>query len=166
MRVRARAAQPGDARQLDALAERAAAEVAGQRDGALHLEVEHGLAANGMPSRLTGGALAVFGIDDPARLRAVAEIDEVVVGFVDAAIVAGGDGGPICSLRAMYVEPDAREVGAGEALVELVDEWASEHGAVGIDAHALPGAREVKNFFESAGFVARLIVMHRRLDRR
>jgi hypothetical protein len=32
---------------------------------------------------------------------------------------------------------------------------------VGIDAFALPGMRETKNFFEGSGFTARLLVMHR-----
>jgi hypothetical protein len=36
-------------------------------------------------------------------------------------------------------------------------------GCVGIDALALPGNRQTKNFFESFGFTARAIVVHRRL---
>jgi hypothetical protein len=34
---------------------------------------------------------------------------------------------------------------------------------VGIDAVALPGMRETKNFFEAAGLVARAIVVHKAL---
>ena len=34
----------------------------------------------------------------------------------------------------------------------------------GVDATALPGDRLTKNFFESNGFTARLLIMHRRLD--
>jgi hypothetical protein len=33
-------------------------------------------------------------------------------------------------------------------------------GCAGVDAFALPGHRAAKNFFESAGFTARALVMH------
>ena len=46
----------------------------------------------------------------------------------------------------------------------LVD-WCSAAGIThGIDATALPGDRLAKNFFESAGFKARRLIMHKRLD--
>ena len=34
----------------------------------------------------------------------------------------------------------------------------------GVDATALPGHRQAKNFFERAGFTARLLVMHHAVD--
>jgi len=152
--VTARAAGAADTEVVRALAARAAAEVARARDGSLHLRAEHGL-ADGEPARRLGRP--------SPSLRALAEIDGVAVGFVEAELVQVGEGRPICRIRALYVEPEAREVGAGEALVEAACAFAVRAGAGGIDAYALPGAREVKNFFESAGFVARLIVMHRPL---
>ncbi|HET9091975.1 MAG TPA: GNAT family N-acetyltransferase [Acidimicrobiales bacterium] len=96
-------------------------------------------------------------------LVGVVEIDAVVVGFVEAALVELGDGGALCRVASVYVEAAAREVGAGEALMELARSWASDRGAEGIDVAVLPGAREAKNFLESAGFAARLLVMHRPL---
>jgi len=64
----------------------------------------------------------------------------------------------------IYVDPAAREVGVGENLLAAVAEWAGEHGAGTLDVPVLPGIRESKNFLEGAGFVARLLVMHRRLS--
>jgi hypothetical protein len=49
--------------------------------------------------------------------------------------------------------------------MEAVLAWCDERGCFGVDALALPGNRETKNFFESFGLVARAIVVHRRLDR-
>ncbi len=43
---------------------------------------------------------------------------------------------------------------------ELVD-FCVASGCTGVDATALPGHREAKNFFERAGFSARSLVMHR-----
>lgn len=94
---------------------------------------------------------------------AVAEIDGSVIGYAEAAVQRLADGALICVVGAFYVEPGAREVGAGEALIDLVKAWATEVGAEAVDVVALPGSRETKNFFESSGFAARLIVMTRRL---
>jgi hypothetical protein len=33
-----------------------------------------------------------------------------------------------------------------------------------VDGIALPGDRQAKNFYESAGFKARMLTMHRRID--
>lgn len=63
----------------------------------------------------------------------------------------------------LFVEPDARAVGVGEEIANAVVAWATERNAVGVDAPALPGMRHSKNFFETHGFVARLLIMHKRL---
>ena len=53
------------------------------------------------------------------------------------------------------MEPEAREVGVGELLLDTVLRWAEARGCFGIDSIVLPGNRETKNFFETAGMVAR-----------
>ena len=64
-----------------------------------------------------------------------------------------------------FVEAGAREVGLGHLLVEHGDRHGSgTAGCTGVDGTAHPGDRAAKNFFESAGFKARLLVMHRPLD--
>ena len=48
-------------------------------------------------------------------------------------------------------------------LVGAIVEFCAERGCVGVDALALPGHRAAKNFFETHGFTARSLVMHRTL---
>ena len=60
--------------------------------------------------------------------------------------------------------PRARGVGVGYELMRACVEIARRAGCVGIDARALPGDRETKNFFESFGLVARSLVVHSALD--
>ncbi|MBV8949825.1 MAG: GNAT family N-acetyltransferase, partial [Actinobacteria bacterium] len=69
----------------------------------------------------------------------------------------------IGALDACYVEPEARGVGVGRALLDDLVRWFESTGCRGVDAAALPGDRDTKNFFEAAGFKARLITMHRAL---
>ena len=87
--------------------------------------------------------------------------DDVIVGFAACSLASLEDGRRLTVLDELFVEPDARSVGVGEALVDTVTAWATERGSVGIDATALPGDRSSKNFYETMGFTARLLVMHR-----
>ena len=64
----------------------------------------------------------------------------------------------------LFVEPEARSVGVGEAMAAALVGFCTERGCMGVDARALPGHRATKNFFEEQGFTARALVMHRALD--
>ena len=66
----------------------------------------------------------------------------------------------------IFVEPEAREVGVGEAMVDDVVDWCRDAGCIGIDSFALPGNRSTKNFFETFGFTARMLVVHKWLRER
>jgi GNAT superfamily N-acetyltransferase len=106
---------------------------------------------------------------DPSTLLAVGTYDDVVVGLarVRAEPIGSQAGGPprlLGVVEVFYVEPEARTVGVGEAIMDLVRRWAVERGCIGLDATALPGSRSTKAFFEDQGFVARLLIMHRPLD--
>jgi GNAT superfamily N-acetyltransferase len=94
----------------------------------------------------------------------VGTIDDEVVGYALARLDALADGGCLAVLTDVYVLPGARGVGIGELLLDAAIAWATAAGAVGIDSVALPGMRDSKNFFESAGMVARAISVHRRLE--
>jgi hypothetical protein len=64
------------------------------------------------------------------------------------------------SIRLVFVEMDAREVGVGEAMLEVALGDLRRLGLRRFDAHVLPGHRLAKNFFEAGGFAARSIIMH------
>jgi ribosomal protein S18 acetylase RimI-like enzyme len=102
-------------------------------------------------------------IDDASVQTLVGTIDDVVLGYAVASVEVLADGGRLARLTDLYVDPGAREVGIGELLLDTVLAWAAEAGCFGIDSIVLPGNRATKNFFESAGMVARAIIVHRTL---
>ncbi len=155
----ARVATDGDTGQILGLARMALAELSAQRGGAVWSRRE--ARVEPIDDEMTA-AIAVSMAGGP-QLAAVGTLDGVVVGYavVRAEIVA--DGGSLAVIEDLYVEPGARGVGVGEALMDLILGWATEHGCFGVDSIALPGNRETKNFFESFGMVARAIAVHRAL---
>ncbi len=70
---------------------------------------------------------------------------------------------PIATVDQVYVIPDARELGFGDALLEAATAAAVDAGAHVIEGFALPGDRNTKNLYERAGITARLITVSRRL---
>jgi GNAT superfamily N-acetyltransferase len=94
---------------------------------------------------------------------AVATYDGTVVGYALALAETLADGSVLGVVRDLYVDPGAREVGLGEALMDHLIAWCEAKGCFGVDSIALPGDRATKNFFESFGLVARAIVVHRPL---
>jgi len=109
---------------------------------------------------------------EPHLSKALAAPDhEVAVGTLDEAVVGYGlcraeqlaDGGLLGVVEDIYVEPEARQLGVGELLMDHMLAWCREQGCFGVDSLALPGDRATKNFFESFGLVARAIIVHRPL---
>jgi GNAT superfamily N-acetyltransferase len=88
-------------------------------------------------------------------------IDDAPVGIALAQPRSWPDGSLVLEIRLLYVEPDARDVGVGEALVDRAIELATALGAVAVESTALPGDRELKNLFERYGLVARAIIVHK-----
>ena len=103
-------------------------------------------------------------VADPDQLVLAGTIDDTVIGYAAAHVEPLEDGALLGVLSDIYVEPGARAVGVGEALVEQVVTWCGRRGCVGVDALALPGNRHTKNFFETFGFKARALVVHRSLE--
>ena len=101
-----------------------------------------------------------FRLDADDLLVLAATIDDVVVGYGRVERRALADGSTLAVVTDFYVEPAARGVGLGEGLLDLAIAWGREQGCRGIDSVALPGMRATKNFFESAGLVARAIAVH------
>ena len=111
------------------------------------------LEAPGFRRLLEGGTARVW----------VGGLDDAPVGFAVARLVVLADGTSLATVDALYVLPEARGVGLGEALMDEVLAWAVAGGAAAVDAVALPGDRVTKNFFERYGMTARALQVHRRL---
>jgi GNAT superfamily N-acetyltransferase len=140
---------------VERLWQQALEELRGQRGGGT-------LASNLTRADLAGDLLAQ--LEDPQGLLSVGTIDAAVVGVASARCEDTLEG-PLAVLDVIYVEPGARGVGVGEALLEVASRWAAQRGCIGFDAPALPGQRAAKSFFESMGFTSRLLIMHRRMER-
>jgi len=93
----------------------------------------------------------------------VGTIDDVIVGFGVIKLGNLEDGAAHASIKALYVEEDARSVGVGEAMMEEMLICATSYQAEAVDAVALPGDRATKNFFETHGLVARAIIVQKTL---
>lgn len=153
----ARTATATDVARLVDLAADAAAELAPTRGGSIYRRREgrwppfHGRLAAELAS--------------PEHHVVVGTIDGTVIGYGVVGLEALHDGEPLGVVTDLFVEPAARGVGVGEAMMDDIVAWCEAQGCVGVDAVALPGNRETKNFFETFGLVARAIVVHRPLGR-
>ena len=139
------------------LAELMRAELGSMRGGALWLERE------AWPEPLADAYDALLTRDD--ALLTVGTIDDVVLGFGAVVVEQLRSGVRLGVVTDLYVEPEAREVGVGEVLIGTLVAHCRAAGCIGVDAAALPGHRAAKNFFETHGFTARALTMHRRLER-
>jgi ribosomal protein S18 acetylase RimI-like enzyme len=99
----------------------------------------------------------------PDAVVLVGTIEAVVVGYATLEYETLDDGRTLAVIGDLYVESEARAVGVGEALATELVARATAAGCSGIDAFALPGHRQAKNFFERAGFTARALLMHKSL---
>lgn len=120
--------------------------------------------ADGLPEPVEEQLAAA--ISDRDTLLYVGELESAVLGFVMArseAVLPPADD-PIGSVRLVFTEAEAREVGVGAEMLQAVLDEFRRRGFTLFDAHVLPGHRLAKNFFEAAGFSARSIVMHRNDD--
>jgi ribosomal protein S18 acetylase RimI-like enzyme len=148
-----RPATAGDLARIAELARAMRAELAPMKGGGLWAVRE------ARPEPLEDAYGALLERDD-ARL-VVGTFDSVVIGFgvVEVEMLRSGDA--LGVVTDLFVEPEARAVGVGEALAQELVAFCAARGCVGVDALALPGHRAAKNFFEDSGFTARAIVMHR-----
>lgn len=109
----------------------------------------------GVPARLSHDDL-----HDPDRLCAVGLYDGQMVGMALARLEATEDTA-IGVLDLCYVEPEARGVGVGAALIKAVTGWVEARGGTATEARALPGDRDTKRLLEATGFKTRVLVLRR-----
>lgn len=151
----ARPARADDLPRLAELAELAIEELTPTRGGAVWAARE----ARARPALESLGAH----LDDPGHLVLAGTIDGVVVGYAVVHVEPLRSDERLGVIDDLFVEEPAREVGVGEVLMDRILEWCRARSCSGVDALALPGNRETKNFFESFGFTARALVVHHRL---
>ena len=150
----ARRAAPDELARLAELVSLARDELIAQRGGALL--AEDGCATD-TPARAQADHLNRY-LSESQRSLWAGTLDQAVVGVAAVSVTPATARG---RFDALYVEPPARGVGVGAALVEAALEWLRGQGCTGVDIVALPGNRAAKQFLEGQGLVARLIVMHR-----
>ena len=149
----ARVATPADIARVADLARDLRAQLLEERGGALWSTRE------ARPEPLEPALAVLLERADAAVL--VGTLDEHVVGYGVVQVEQLRDGTRLGVIEEIYVQPEARAVGVGELLVERLVEFCDGAGCIGVDATALPGDRQAKNFFERAGFTARILTMHK-----
>ena len=152
----ARRATAADIPTIAAIAARVREEKAPTRGGAMLLAREAG------PWPFDERVADLIDADDGIAI--VGTYDDVVFGYGLASIEVLTDGRRLGRLDDLVVDADARGSGIGEAMMNLVVDELRSAGCIGVDSRALPGDRETKNFFESFGLKARLLVVHRSFD--
>jgi GNAT superfamily N-acetyltransferase len=156
MREGARRAHRDDLPRLAELCRAALAQLTAYRGGGLLAE-HHG---RGEPAEQELARM----LEDPLWSAWVGTVDDEIVGYATGRTETLSGGTRLGVVEGLFVETGARGVGVGEALMTALLDWFGERGCAAVDTVALPGDRLSKNFFESAGFKARLLVMHRDLS--
>jgi GNAT superfamily N-acetyltransferase len=150
-----RPATAADVPRIVELARVMRAELTAMRGGELWAERE------AWPEPLDDAYRALVERDD--ALVVIGAIDDAAIGFGVVVLERLRSGRVLGVITDLFVEEEARAVGVGEAMAEAIVAHCEAQGCLGIDAPALPGHRAAKNFFETHGFTARALVMHRRL---
>ena len=151
----ARTALPAEIDRVVELALEARSALVDQRGGPLQLLTSPGPEETEAALRST--------LDPVEGARFVGTYAGVIVGYALVRSRPVGEDRHLGVIDELYVEPGARQVGVGAALLAEVLAWCEQRGCLGVDAVALPGDRATKNFFEGFGLVARAIVAHRPL---
>lgn len=156
-----RVATEDDLDELVRLAELARLELGEERGGPMW-QLLHGR-PDPLPATLTADLTEAAG---DAGVVLLGSFAGAPAGYAAAHREQLGDGTAIAVVSDVFVEAGFRSVGLGDALMTELIAWAAAHGCRGIDALALPGMRQSKNFFERFGLVARAILVHRDLRTR
>jgi ribosomal protein S18 acetylase RimI-like enzyme len=151
----ARPAFPEDLPRLEEMARQAIDELRATKGGAVWAIRE----ARREP---LGESLAAS-LADSSQLVVVGTIDDTVLGYGAVRTEPLRDGTVLGVVDDIWVDPEARGIGLGEAIMDELVEWCEQRGCRGVDSLALPGNRATKNFFERFGLVARGIIVHRPL---
>ena len=118
--------------------------------------------ADGLPAPVDDALLALLQRSD--AIVVVGEIDGVPLGLllvVEEPLLDPVSDRRIGVVQLIFTADEARGVGVGAAMLDLAMTQLTDRGIDLFDARVSPGHRMAKNFFESNGFKARSITMHR-----
>ncbi|GAC1317431.1 MAG: hypothetical protein NVSMB16_13950 [Acidimicrobiales bacterium] len=101
---------------------------------------------------------------DSPRCVWLGGLARVELGYLVAAVVSMPSGAMLGVVEGIYVDAGGRGCGVGGAMLAVALEWFGRRGCVGVEATALPGQRDTKNFFEENGLTARLLTVYRSLS--
>jgi len=152
----ARLAADGELPTVAHLADVARTEVEESKGGPMYLRRE------GRPQPYLP-ALQAQAADERAAV-VVGLIDECIIGFATVVESELRDGALLAEIQEIYVLPDARGIGIGELMLDIVMDWARQRGCERLEGSVLPGNRHGKNFFERAAMVTRVLRVSTPLD--
>jgi len=118
--------------------------------------------ADGLPAPVDDALITLLQRSD--AIVVVGEIDGVPLGFllaVEEPLLDPVSDRRIGVVQLIFTADEARGVGVGAAMLDLTMRQLTDRGIDLFDARVSPGHRMAKNFFESNGFKARSITMHR-----
>lgn len=147
-----RPASPGDEALLGELRHRAFDDLGAARGAGMYWE-RNAAALPAVPRDCSGATRRVW----------LGGLETEVVGYLLGAVVGLPSGAALGVIEAIFVERAARGCGIGELMMSVAIDWFRSHDCVGVEATALPGERDTKNFFEEHGLTARLITVYRSL---
>lgn len=103
-------------------------------------------------------------LERPDSVVVLGHIDEEPLGFLigfEQPLLEPVSDRRIGVVQLVFTDQEARGVGVGASMLDLAMGEFSDRGIDLFDARVSPGHRMAKNFFESNGFKARSITMHR-----
>lgn len=103
-------------------------------------------------------------VESPDCVVVVGHIDDEPFGFLagfEEPLLQPVADRHIGVVKLIYTDHEARGVGVGAAMLRVAVKEFGDRGIDLFDARVSPGHRLAKNFFESNGFKARSITMHR-----
>jgi len=153
--VVARPATAGDLEAVTQLASLARSESHDERGGYLLFDLTHAsVADHARYETAHAGAESTV---------VIGGVQGEIVGYATARIVRGA-AETVCLIDELFVHPQARSVGVGQALLEQIQAWARDHECSYVESQVLPGNRAAKNFFERVGMVTRAMRVSAALD--
>ena len=94
-------------------------------------------------------------LEDSGNRLLIAELDGKVVGYIHGGVYTCTYSDPLKNILALVVSEDSRGRGAGRALLQALEAWAREDGAVGVRLVSGVDRTGAHRFYEACGYHVR-----------